>query len=112
MIGDSSMSTEFRDYTGEVVRSLYIDVAEFRHRWSNPERRAEILKELEDKGINVAEAGEAFLQGEGCQEMINILLQEANIELGIEDEISNLMKEAVELKNILSSIIIKIQKKH
>lgn len=58
--GKQLRATEFRDYTGEVVRSLFIDVSEFRHRWSKPERRAEILIELEDKGIKVAEAGEAF----------------------------------------------------
>ncbi len=58
--GKQLRATEFRDYTGKVVRSLFIDVAEFRHRWSNPERRAEIYKELEDKGINIAEAGEMF----------------------------------------------------
>ncbi|MBU4176527.1 MAG: DEAD/DEAH box helicase family protein [Proteobacteria bacterium] len=58
--GKQLRATEFRDYTGEVVRSLFIDVAEFRHRWSDPVRRAEILRELVDKGINASEAGEEF----------------------------------------------------
>jgi len=52
--------TEFRDYTSEVVRTLFIDIADFRHRWSNPERRSEILEEFEDKGIDVGKAGSVF----------------------------------------------------
>lgn len=58
--GRQLRATEFRDYTGEVVRSLFVDVAEFRHRWSDPDRRAEIVRELRDKGINVTEAAETF----------------------------------------------------
>ncbi len=58
--GKQLRATEFRDYTSEVVRSLFVDVAEFRHGWAHPDRRAEILNELEAKGINVVEAGEAF----------------------------------------------------
>jgi len=58
--GKQLRATEFRDYTSEVVRSLFVDVAEFRHGWSDPDRRTEILTELEAKGISTAEAGEAF----------------------------------------------------
>lgn len=58
--GRQLRATEFRDYTGEIVRSLFVDVDDFRHRWSDPERRAEILAEFEAKGISAAEAGEAF----------------------------------------------------
>ena len=58
--GKQLRATEFRDYTGEVVRSLFVDVADLRHGWTDPDRRAEILRALEEKGINVAEAGEAF----------------------------------------------------
>ncbi|MDD4061146.1 MAG: DEAD/DEAH box helicase family protein [Kiritimatiellae bacterium] len=58
--GKQLRATEFRDYTGEVVRSLFVDVADFRHGWTDPDRRAEILRALEGKGINVVEAGEAF----------------------------------------------------
>lgn len=58
--GKQLRATEFRDYTSEVVRSLFVDVAAFRHGWSDPDRRAEILSELEAKGISAAEAGEAF----------------------------------------------------
>jgi type I restriction enzyme R subunit len=58
--GKQLRATEFRDYTSEVVRSLFVDVAEFRHGWADPDRRAEILSALEAKGISAAEAGEAF----------------------------------------------------
>lgn len=58
--GRQLRATEFRDYTSEVVRSLFVDLAEFRHGWADPDRRAEIVRELEAKGISVAEAGEAF----------------------------------------------------
>jgi type I restriction enzyme R subunit len=58
--GKQLRATEFRDYTSEVVRSLFVDVAAFRHGWADPDRRLEILTELEAKGINAAEAGEAF----------------------------------------------------
>jgi len=58
--GKQLRATEFRDYTSEIVRSLFVDLAEFRHGWADPDRRAEIVRELEAKGISVAEAGEAF----------------------------------------------------
>jgi type I restriction enzyme, R subunit len=58
--GKQLRATEFRDYTGEIVRTLFVDMAMFRHGWSDPDRRAEILAELEAKGIRTAEAGEAF----------------------------------------------------
>lgn len=58
--GKQLRATESRDYTSEVVRSLFVDVAEFRHGWADPDRRAEILAELEARGISSAEAGEAF----------------------------------------------------
>jgi type I restriction enzyme R subunit len=58
--GKQLRATEFRDYSGEVVRSLFVDVAEFRHGWADPDRRVEILAELEAKGISAAQAGETF----------------------------------------------------
>lgn len=58
--GKQLRATEFRDYTSEVVRSLFVDAAEFRHGWADPERRSEILAELEAKGISAADAGESF----------------------------------------------------
>ncbi|MCL4213032.1 MAG: DEAD/DEAH box helicase family protein [Gemmatimonadales bacterium] len=52
--------TEFRDYTGEVVRTLFPDVATFRHRWANPDRRAAVLSALQEHGINPSEAADAL----------------------------------------------------
>lgn len=52
--------TEFRDYTGEVVRTLFPDLAAFRHRWADPDRRAEVLTALQENGINADEAADAL----------------------------------------------------
>ena len=52
--------TEFRDYTGEVVRSLFADLAQFRHRWADPDRRAEVLAALKEKSIDATEAAAVF----------------------------------------------------
>lgn len=56
--------SELRDYTGDVVRSLFADVSEFRHRWADPERRREIVDLLKEKGISPDEVGEALKQPE------------------------------------------------
>jgi type I restriction enzyme R subunit len=52
--------TEFRDYTGDTVRSLFPDLATFRHDWSNPDRRAETLWALKEHGIDPDEAAALF----------------------------------------------------
>ena len=52
--------TEFRDYTGEVVRSLFADLGQFRHRWADPDRRAEVLAALKEKSIDATEAAAVF----------------------------------------------------
>lgn len=52
--------TEFHAYTGDVIRSLFPDLATFRHRWADPDRRAEILLALTEKGINADKAAEEF----------------------------------------------------
>lgn len=52
--------TEFRDYTGEVVRTLFPDLATFRHGWADADRRAEVLSALGEKGIDVDEAADAL----------------------------------------------------
>jgi type I restriction enzyme, R subunit len=56
--------TEFRDYTGEVVRTLFPSVAAFRHRWADPDRRAEVLAALQEKGIDPDEAAGALGSGD------------------------------------------------
>jgi len=52
--------TEFRDYTRETVRSLFSDLAAFRHDWANPDRRAETIDTLKEHGIDAAEAAVAL----------------------------------------------------
>lgn len=52
--------TEFRAYTDDVVRSLFPDLATFRHRWADPGKRNEILAALNENGIDINEAEEAL----------------------------------------------------
>lgn len=52
--------TEFRDYTADTVRSLFPDLATFRHGWSAPDQRTEILDALKEKGIDPVAVVEAF----------------------------------------------------
>jgi type I restriction enzyme R subunit len=52
--------TEFRDYTGEVVRTLFADLVTFRHGWADADRRAEVLSALQEKGIDVGAAADAL----------------------------------------------------
>lgn len=56
--------SELRDYTGDVVRSLFTDVSEFRHRWADPERRSEVVSLLKKKGITTSEVGKVLGQPE------------------------------------------------
>lgn len=56
--GKQLRATEFRDYTTEVVRSLFLDMAEFRHGWADPARRTEIQAAFLEKGIDLAKANE------------------------------------------------------
>ena len=39
------------DYAGDKVRTLYPNAAELRRDWLDPNRRAEIVKQLEAKGV-------------------------------------------------------------
>jgi type I restriction enzyme, R subunit len=43
---------EYTDYTAESVRSLFSNAAEMRSEWSNSVRRAEIIEQLEERGID------------------------------------------------------------
>jgi type I restriction enzyme R subunit len=58
--GQQLSVTEFRDYTGEVVRTLFLDLATFRHRWADADRRGEVLSALQERGINYDDAAEAL----------------------------------------------------
>jgi type I restriction enzyme R subunit len=42
---------QLTDYTGEKVRTLYPNASELRKDWLDPERRADIIQRLEEKGI-------------------------------------------------------------
>lgn len=50
---------QLTDYTGDKVRTLYPNASELRKDWLDPERRADIIEQLEEKGIDTETLGEA-----------------------------------------------------
>lgn len=50
---------QLTDYTGDKVRTLYPNASELRTDWLDPQRRAEIVERLEEKGIDLETLGEA-----------------------------------------------------
>nr|WP_155065623.1 DEAD/DEAH box helicase family protein [Paracoccus limosus] len=50
---------QLTDYTGDKVRTLYPNASELRSDWLDPERRAEIVEQLEEKGIDLDTLAEA-----------------------------------------------------
>jgi type I site-specific restriction endonuclease len=52
----------FDDYTREQVRTLYDDAGKMRSAWCDPERRAEIISQLEKRGISFEGLAEAMNQ--------------------------------------------------
>ncbi|SCW80535.1 type I restriction enzyme, R subunit [Sphingobium faniae] len=50
---------QLTDYTGDKVRTLYPNASELRLNWLDPERRAEIVERLEEKGIDLETLAEA-----------------------------------------------------
>lgn len=49
----------FDDYTREQVRTLYGDAGKIRSVWRDPEQRAELIAELESRGISFKQLAEA-----------------------------------------------------
>jgi len=49
----------FDDYTREQVRTLYGDAGKMRSVWRDPERRAQLISELESRGISFEQLAEA-----------------------------------------------------
>ena len=52
----------YTDYAAEKVRTLATSSHELRERWADPVRRAELLRELEERGVSFAELAEAAKQ--------------------------------------------------
>ncbi len=50
---------QLTDYTGDKVRTLYPNASELRKDWLDPTRRAEIIEQLEEKGIDAESLGES-----------------------------------------------------
>lgn len=51
---------QLTDYTGEKVRTLYPNAAEFRHDWLDPDKRTEIADALFERGIDVESLGQTL----------------------------------------------------
>lgn len=49
---------QLTDYTGDKVRTLYPNASELRHDWLDLDRRLDIVKHLEEKGIDLDSLGE------------------------------------------------------
>ena len=50
---------QLTDYTGDKVRTLYPNASELRTDWLDPDRRAEIVERLDEKGIDLDSLAEA-----------------------------------------------------
>lgn len=44
---------QLTDYTGDKMRTLYPNASQLRHDWLDPDRRADIIERLEEKGIEL-----------------------------------------------------------
>jgi type I restriction enzyme R subunit len=53
---------KFTDYSAEKVRTLYPSAIELRRRWANPEQRSEVIRLLEERGIDFEELASAANQ--------------------------------------------------
>jgi type I restriction enzyme R subunit len=60
--GNKLRVVKYTDYTAEKVRTLYPSAAELRKKWSDPDRRSEIIDALAERGIDFTELGAAANQ--------------------------------------------------
>ena len=54
----------YTDYAAEKIRSLCPTAKELREQWADPERRSEIIRNLEERGVSFTELAEATRQPE------------------------------------------------
>jgi type I restriction enzyme R subunit len=54
----------YTDYAAEKVRTLCPTAKELREQWADPQKRAEIIQQLEERGVNFAELAETSQQPE------------------------------------------------
>ncbi len=55
---------KFSDYAADKVRTLFTGAIRMREQWANPKERAEVIQQLEDRGINFNELAESVGQPE------------------------------------------------
>lgn len=54
----------YTDYAAEKIRTICPTAKELRERWADPERRSEIIQQLEERGISFTELAETAQQPE------------------------------------------------
>lgn len=55
---------KFSDYAADKVRTLFTGAIRMREQWANPKERAEVIRQLEDRGINFNELADSVGQPE------------------------------------------------
>ena len=60
--GNQLRVVQFTDYTADKVRTLYRNAAELRSEWANPDRRSDIIRRLDERGIDFDHLAEAANQ--------------------------------------------------
>jgi len=62
--GNQLRVIRYTDYAAEKVRTLFPTVLELRSAWGNPDKRSEIIRSLQERGISFEELAEAAKQPE------------------------------------------------
>ena len=62
--GNQLRVMRYTDYTAEKVRTLFVNAAEVREAWCDPDQRAEIIEKLSERGIDFEELAEIAGQPE------------------------------------------------
>ncbi len=104
---------QLTDYTGDKVRTLYPNASELRKDWLDPERRAEIIEKLAEKGIDADALGEAVGKPEAdpfdllCHLAYNAPLRtrRERAEQLKRDEVTFFDKHSTEAREVLDALI-------
>lgn len=104
---------QLTDYTGDKVRTLYPNASELRKDWLDPTRRAEIIEQLEEKGIDAESLGESVGKPDAdpfdllCHLAYNTPLRtrRERADRVKKDELAFFSKHAPEAREVLSALI-------
>jgi hypothetical protein len=90
---------QLTDYTGEKVRTLYPNAADFRHDWLDPDKRVLIADELFERGIDVESLAETLNRPEA--DPFDLLCHLAYCGLGVNGQIASDMKKRPSSPNMV-----------